>query len=132
MRNRTIGYRIIQSVLGFLVNDCVPMDAYMTRDPCENDMFTNSNKAFINFNNFKNKWVLSFTTLNCQQARKRQYNYKNHTKGQNTSRENRYLRQVSISCSINYSRHGSFNVGKIDETVHNERRRDMFVITINV
>jgi hypothetical protein len=75
---------------------------------------------------------LSFATLNCQQARKRQYNYKNHTKGQNTSSENRYLRQVSISCSINYSRHGSFNVGKIDETVHNERRRDMFVITINV
>ena len=67
MRNRTIGYRIIQYVLGFLVNDCIPMDTYMTRDPCENDMFTNSNKAFINFNNFLNKRVLSFTTLNWQQ-----------------------------------------------------------------
>jgi len=26
------------------------MDAYMTRDSCEYYMFTNSNKAFINFN----------------------------------------------------------------------------------
>jgi hypothetical protein len=43
-----IGYRIIQCVLGFPVNDCVPMNTYMTRDPCENYMFTNSNKAFIN------------------------------------------------------------------------------------
>jgi hypothetical protein len=71
MKNRTIGYRIIQYVLGFLVNDCIPMDTYMTRDPCENDMFTNSNKAFINFNNFLNKRVMRFATLNCQQARKR-------------------------------------------------------------
>ena len=31
--------QIIQCVLGFLVNDCVPMDTYMTSDPCENDMF---------------------------------------------------------------------------------------------
>ena len=29
---------------------CVPMDTYMTRNPCENSMLTNSNKAFINFN----------------------------------------------------------------------------------
>ena len=43
----------------------------MTRDPCENYMFSNSNKAFINFNNFLNKSVLNFTTLNCQQERKR-------------------------------------------------------------
>jgi hypothetical protein len=50
-----IGYMIIQCVLGFPVNDCVPMNTYMTRDPCENYMFTNSNKAFINFNNFLNK-----------------------------------------------------------------------------
>jgi hypothetical protein len=42
IRNRTIGYRIIQCVLGFPVNDCVPMNTYMTRDPCENYMFTNS------------------------------------------------------------------------------------------
>ena len=66
MRNRTIGYRIIKCVLGFPVNDCVPMDTYMTRDPCENDMFTNSKKAFINFKKKLNKRVLSFTTLNCQ------------------------------------------------------------------
>jgi hypothetical protein len=44
IRNRTIGYRIIQCVLGFPVNDCVPMNTYMTRDPCENYMFTNSNE----------------------------------------------------------------------------------------
>ena len=62
---------IIQCVLGFPFNDWVPMDTYMTRDPCENYMFTNSNKAFINFIFFLNKSVLSFTTLNCQQARKR-------------------------------------------------------------
>jgi hypothetical protein len=47
----THGY-LFQCVLGFPVNDCVPMNTYMTRDPCENYMFTNSNKAFINFNNF--------------------------------------------------------------------------------
>jgi hypothetical protein len=51
IKNRTIGYRIIQCVLGFLVKDCVPMDTYMTGDPCENYMFTNNKKAFINFNN---------------------------------------------------------------------------------
>jgi hypothetical protein len=34
IRNRTIGYRIIQCVLGFPVNDRVPMNTYMTRDPC--------------------------------------------------------------------------------------------------
>jgi hypothetical protein len=33
IRNRTIGYRIIQCVVGFLVNDSVPMDTHMTRDP---------------------------------------------------------------------------------------------------
>jgi hypothetical protein len=49
--NRTIGYRIIKCVLGFPVNDCVPMDTYMTSGPCENYMLTNSNKAFINLNN---------------------------------------------------------------------------------
>jgi hypothetical protein len=47
LRNRTIGYMIFQCVLGFLVNNCVPMNTYMTRDPCENYMFTNSNKAFF-------------------------------------------------------------------------------------
>jgi hypothetical protein len=47
MRNRTIGYRIIQCVLGFPVNDCVPMDTYMARDPCENDMFINVQKMVI-------------------------------------------------------------------------------------
>ena len=55
--------------LGFLVNDCVPMDTYMTRDPCENDMSITT--AFTNFKYFLNESVLSFTTLNCQQARKR-------------------------------------------------------------
>ena len=39
-------------LLGFLVNDCVPMGTYMHRNPCKYHMFTNSNKAFINFNNF--------------------------------------------------------------------------------
>jgi hypothetical protein len=29
IRNRTIGYRIIQCVLGFPVNDCVPMNTYI-------------------------------------------------------------------------------------------------------
>ena len=43
----------------------VSMDTYMTRDSCEND------KVFINFNYFQNKRALSFTTRNCQQARKR-------------------------------------------------------------
>ena len=47
LRNRTIGYMIFQCVLCFLVNNCVPMNTYMTRDPCENYMFTNSNKAFF-------------------------------------------------------------------------------------
>jgi len=34
-------------------------------------MFTNSDKAFINFNYFYNERVLVFKTLNCQQARKK-------------------------------------------------------------
>jgi hypothetical protein len=34
-----------QCVFGFLVNDCVPMDTYMTRDSCDNYMFTNSNNG---------------------------------------------------------------------------------------
>ena len=57
--------------LGLLVNDRVHMGTYMHRNPCEYDMFTNSNKAFINFNYFENERALSFTTLNCHQARKR-------------------------------------------------------------
>jgi hypothetical protein len=28
------------------------MDTYVTRNACENNMFTNSNKALINFNHF--------------------------------------------------------------------------------
>jgi hypothetical protein len=36
----------------YATDDCVLMDTYRTRNPCQNDMFTNSNKAFINFNNF--------------------------------------------------------------------------------
>jgi hypothetical protein len=43
---------IIQCVLGFLVDDCVPMDAYMTKDPCKNNMLTNSNKAVYEFQLF--------------------------------------------------------------------------------
>ena len=59
----------------YATDDCVLMDTYMTRDPCQNDMFTNSNKAFINFNNFLNKRVYSFAILNCQKARKRLFYY---------------------------------------------------------
>ena len=43
---RTIRYLVIQYVLGFLVNDYVRMDTYVTRDPCGNDIFTDINKAF--------------------------------------------------------------------------------------
>jgi hypothetical protein len=62
---------MIQCVLGFLVDDCAPMDTKITRNPCENNMLTNSDKAFYKFQLFL-KWKgLSFTTLDCQQARKR-------------------------------------------------------------
>ena len=47
-----MGYRIIQCVLCFPNNDCVPMDTYMTTNPCEIYMFANCNKALINFNYF--------------------------------------------------------------------------------
>ena len=47
IRNNSIEYMVIQCVLGFLIDDCVLMDTYMSRDPCENDMFTNSNKVFF-------------------------------------------------------------------------------------
>jgi hypothetical protein len=44
----TIGYRIIQSVVGFLVNVCVAINTYMTRNPRNNDLLADSNKVFIN------------------------------------------------------------------------------------
>ena len=46
---RTIRYWDIQRVLGFFLNKCVFKDTYMTRDPCEKDMFTNINRRLINF-----------------------------------------------------------------------------------
>ena len=46
---------MIQYVLGFLVDDCAPMDTKITRNPCENNMLTNSNKAFYKFQLFL-KW----------------------------------------------------------------------------
>ena len=63
--NRTIGYRFIQCVLGFMVDDCVAM----TRNPCENNMFTNSKKAFIISSIFKMKgfWVLQLSIANRQE-----------------------------------------------------------------
>jgi hypothetical protein len=36
----------VDSILGFLVDECVSMDTYMARNPCENNMLTNSDKAF--------------------------------------------------------------------------------------
>jgi len=50
--NGTIGYSIIQCVLGFLVDDCVAMDTYMNRDSRETNMFSNINKTCINVNYF--------------------------------------------------------------------------------
>ena len=38
-----------------MVNDCVPMETYMTRDTCEYDMTTNSNKALYKVQLFL-KW----------------------------------------------------------------------------
>ena len=46
---RTIIYWGIQRVLGFFLNICVFKDTYMTRDPCEKDMFTNINRRLIHF-----------------------------------------------------------------------------------
>jgi hypothetical protein len=40
--NRTIGHRIIQCIFGFLVDNCVPMNTYMTQDLRENYMFTDT------------------------------------------------------------------------------------------
>ena len=39
---------------------CVPMDTFMTRDPCENYTFLDSNKAFINFKYLQNERILDF------------------------------------------------------------------------
>ena len=39
---------------------CVPMDTFMTRDPCEKYKFLDSNKAFINFKYLQNERVLDF------------------------------------------------------------------------
>ena len=60
-----IGSFNVSFSIGFLVDDCVPMDTYITRDPSENDILTyvygllknkdsitNSNKAFISFKYF--------------------------------------------------------------------------------
>ena len=46
---RTIIYWGIQRGLDFLLNNCVCMDTYKTRDPCEKDMFTNLNRRLKNF-----------------------------------------------------------------------------------
>jgi hypothetical protein len=43
---------IIQCVIGFLVDDCVPMDTYMTNNSCKNNMLTHSSKAFYKFQLF--------------------------------------------------------------------------------
>ena len=45
------------------------MDSYKTRGPCENVMFTNNSKAFMNLSYFLYERVLSFTTRN-RKARK--------------------------------------------------------------
>lgn len=46
---RTIRCWGIQRVLGFFLNNCVFKDTYMTRYPCEKDMFTNINRRLIHF-----------------------------------------------------------------------------------
>ena len=90
--NRTIGYCIIQCILGFMVDNCVPMDTYMTRNPCANDMFPNRHKAFINFNyNVFLKWKgFEFYNSQLPKGKKRNRNklwIYSHQKRQRTSKE---------------------------------------------
>jgi hypothetical protein len=45
------------------------MNTDISRDPCENEMFTNSNKAFINFNYFEKGFLVSQLSIANRQER---------------------------------------------------------------
>ena len=99
---------IIQCILGFLVDDCVPMDTYMAKHSCKNYMFTNNNRTFYKFVlSFKMKWFWVSQLLIANRQERQSWIY-SHQKRQWTSKQ-----EYCISF-CNEDRNGSWQSKRIN------------------